>query len=97
MICKDLQDKFICYNNDKNYNDIDGEFDLGYVDTKLECKIKCQSETNLSTVGLSGCCSRKENGHCYWYPNSQVTCCWATKYSASTCIAAPVVKTKGIF
>ena len=92
MICEDLQDQFICNNNGGNYNGSDGEFDLGFVDTKLECKIKCQSETKSSSMGLSGCCSRKENGHCYWYPNSQVTCCWATKYSASTCQATPYLQ-----
>ena len=92
-MCNDLQDKYICHNNERNYDDTDGEFDLGFVHTKVECKIKCQSETESSTVGLSGCCSRKENGHCYWYPNSIATCCWATNYSASICNAAPVVQT----
>ena len=59
--------------------------DLGITSSPEECKVKCELSFQDQDQDEYGCCSRISDGHCWWYPESTTTCCWASSYSAAQC------------
>ena len=84
-----MKEGWICNNEDGNYGELPNHpsSDLGAVSSPEECTLKCESGNEKGTIiNEEGCCSRKNDGHCWWYPKSSTTCCWAkTDYSAAKC------------
>ena len=78
-----MKSKFICQNENGNYGELNHNpsKDLGISSSTAECKFICER----SFQDESGCCSRKSNGRCWWYPKSTTNCCWADSYSTTLC------------